>query len=90
MDQAHNMHERGLARTARSDQENKIATIESQVDIMQNFRTLSVAHGDLFKLQHDANDRSGRKRNDCGVYTLRRINPANSQPLRERHPPGLL
>lgn len=90
MDQAHNMHERRFACTTRPDQENEIATIERKVDIMQHFRTLPVAHCDLLKLQHDANDQNGRKRNDCGVYTLRRINPVNTQLLRERHPPGLL
>ncbi len=90
MDQAHNMHERCLASATGPDQENKIATIKRKVDIMQHFRTLSVAHCDLLKLQHDANDRNGRKRNDCGVYTLRRINPVNSQLLRERHLSGLL
>ena len=54
MDQAHNMHQRRLASPTRSDQEDEITTVESQIDIMQDVRTLSVTHGDLFKLQHDA------------------------------------
>jgi len=90
MDQAHNMHEGCLPGSTGTDQEDKVTTLEREVDIVQDLRPLAIAHGNLFKLQHSADNRDGGKRNDCGVYTLRLINPVNSQPLRERRLPGLL
>lgn len=84
MNQAHNMQKRRLTRPAGPDQENKIATIERQIDIVQDLWALTVLHGDLFKLQHVGNDKDNCKRNDCEDCTLRHINPANAQLLGER------
>jgi hypothetical protein len=83
------MQQRRFPGSAGPHEENEIATIERQIDIVQDFWALAVLHGDLFKLQHGSNNVCSGERNDCEDRTLPHINPEGFQPLREQLSRGL-